>query len=225
MGIRVLWEDENLWAVVKPAGAISEDGNGLTVPGLIREATGAEYVGVVHRLDREAAGVMVYAKTPASARYLSEQVSARRMEKDYLALVHGSPEEEYGEYRDLLFRDAKRGKSFPVTRMRKGVKEAVLRFHRIQSDGELSLVRVRLETGRTHQIRVQFSSRQMPLWADRRYGGKETGNLALWSCRIAFLTAAGERRTFFARPEGEPWGRFAESLARLPEEDPGFSQK
>ena len=87
MGVRVLWEDEALWAVVKPAGVLSEDGQGMNVPALIREATGASYVGIVHRLDKEAAGVMVYAKTPASAAYLSSLVAGRQMEKDYLAVV------------------------------------------------------------------------------------------------------------------------------------------
>ena len=213
MGIRVLWEDDTLWAVLKPAGALSEDGQGANMPALIRETTGASYIGTVHRLDKEAAGVMVYAKTPAAAAFLSSLVAGRQMEKDYLAVVHGRPEADIGEYRDYLFRDKNRGKSFVVNRPRRGVKEAVLRYQLLASADGLSLVRIRLETGRTHQIRVQFSSRRMPLYGDRRYGGREPDGLALWSCRIAFTDGKGERRTFSAWPEGGVWERFKDVIA------------
>ena len=218
MGVRVLWEDEALWAVVKPAGVLSEDGQGANMPALIRRETGASYVGTVHRLDKEAAGVMVYAKTPASAAYLSALVAGRQMEKEYLAVIHGRPDADMGEYRDYLFRDKNRGKSFVVNRPRRGVKEAVLQYKLLASIDGLSLVRVRLETGRTHQIRVQFSSRRMPLYGDRRYGGKEPDGLALWSCRIAFTDGEGERRVFSAWPEGGVWEAFADAVASANEE-------
>ena len=170
MGVRVLWEDEALWAVVKPAGVLSEDGQGANMPALIRRETGASYVGTVHRLDKEAAGVMIYAKTPASAAYLSSLVANRQMEKDYLAVVHGRPDTDTGEYRDYLFRDKNRGKSFVVNRPRRGVKEAVLQYKLLASIDGLSLVRVRLETGRTHQIRVHMASLGHPLAGDPVYG-------------------------------------------------------
>ena len=131
------------------------------------------------------------------------------MEKDYFAVVHGRPAEEAGEYRDLLFRDKARGKSFVVTRPRKGVREAVLQYRLLAAAGGLSLVRIRLLTGRTHQIRVQFSSRGMPLYGDRRYGGREPDGLALWSCRIALP----DGRVFSALPEGGVWEAFADVLA------------
>ena len=209
MGIRILRAEADLWAVVKPAGALSEEGSGVTVPSLIRQETGAEAVYCVHRLDREASGVMVYAKTPDAAARLSQYVAGREMEKDYLAVVHGRPAEEAGEYRDLLFRDKARGKSFVVTRPRKGVREAVLQYRLLAFDGRLSLVRIRLLTGRTHQIRVQFSSRGMPLYGDRRYGGREPDGLALWSCRIALP----DGRVFSAPPEGGVWEAFGDVIA------------
>ena len=209
MGIRILRAEPDLWAVVKPAGALSEEGGGLTVPSLIRQETGAPDVYCVHRLDKEASGVMVYGRTAAAAARLSQYVAGRQMEKEYLAIVHGRPEGEAGEYRDLLFRDKSRGKSFVVARPRKGVKEAVLQYRLLAFDGRLGLVHIRLLTGRTHQIRVQFSVRGMPLYGDRRYGGREPDGLALWSCRIALP----DGRVFSALPEGGVWEAFADVLA------------
>ena len=219
MGVRVLWEDEALWAVVKPAGVLSGGRTGDDVPALIREATGASYVGTIHRLDKEAAGVMVYAKTPRLRRL---SLLPRRGPADGEGLTSRSStaarKRMRAKYRDYLFRDKNRGKSFVVNRPRRGVKEAVLQYKLLASIDGLSLVRVRLETGRTHQIRVQFSARRMPLYGDRRYGGKEPDGLALWSCRIAFTDGKGERRVFSAWPEGGVWEAFADAVASANEE-------
>jgi 23S rRNA pseudouridine1911/1915/1917 synthase len=140
----------------------------------------------VHRLDKETGGVMVYAKTAQAAAKLSADVAAGRLQKTYLAVVKGDFPNEQGEMRDLLFRDQQRNKSFVVQRQRKGVKEAILQYERLESRDALSLMKVTLVTGRTHQIRVQFASRGYPLIGDRRYGGNTAPCLALWAHTLSF---------------------------------------
>ena len=167
----------------------------------------------VHRLDREAAGVMAFARTSAAAARLSEDIRLGRMEKEYLAVVQGIPLERAGTLRDLLFKDSARGRSYVVRRMRKGVKEASLSYHVLSSQEGRSLVQVRLHTGRTHQIRVQFSSRGMPLIGDRRYGGPAAEAIALWSWRLCFPHPdTGEAMVFCCVPEGGLWQPFQNDL-------------
>lgn len=141
----------------------------------------------LHRLDKEVGGVMVFAKTKAAAATLSKDIAEHNFEKEYIALVAGNPENDKGEMRDLLFKDSKRNKSFVVKRERNGVKEALLEYEVLESDSVYSKVLIRLHTGRTHQIRVQFASRKMPLAGDRKYGAKDQiENIGLWSYRITF---------------------------------------
>ena len=128
---------------------------------------------------------MAVARSKSAAAALSAAVAQRKFEKEYLCLVRGRPLEEAGTYRDLLLHDRQRNKSFVVDRMRGGVKEAELDYRCLASSGGLSLVHVRLRTGRTHQIRVQFASRGTPLAGDGKYGGGP-GEIALWSYRLAF---------------------------------------
>ena len=159
------------------------------MPALLRAELGCAYIGCVHRLDRAVGGVMVYALDQPSCGKLSAMVASHQMVKEYLAVVHGCPESPEGEMRDLLFKDSARNKSFVVKRMRKGVREAVLHYQLLETiereNGTFSLVQIRLETGRSHQIRVQFSSRKMPLVGDRRYGSREDADgVKLWSYRI-----------------------------------------
>ena len=122
--LQVLYKDEHMVAVVKPAGVLSEDKEEGSMPALLREQLGAEYVGCVHRLDRAVGGVMIYALDQPTCGKLSAMVAAHQMVKEYLAVVHGCPEPAEGEMRDLLFKDSARNKSFVVKRMRKGVREA-----------------------------------------------------------------------------------------------------
>ena len=124
----------------------------------------------VHRLDKETTGLVVLARTQRTAAELSRSITEGLFQKEYLAAICGTPQEPEGCWTDLLFYDRNRGKSFVVDRKRGGVKEATLSYRVIESDGNRSVVRVRLHTGRTHQIRVQFSSRGLPLVGDRRYG-------------------------------------------------------
>ena len=158
----------------------------------------------VHRLDRETGGVMVYAKTAKAAAQLSAQIKQKQMKKVYLALVHGKAPDR-GEMRDLLFYDRSKNKSFVVSKARRGVKEALLQYRTLLCEeiGDLpySLVEVRLMTGRTHQIRVQFASRKMTLAGDRRYGAKDDfPALRLWAYQLSFFHPTTKEPLTFGQP-------------------------
>ena len=190
---------------VKPAGLLSERGG---LPELLeQQCGGAAYP--VHRLDRDVGGVMVYARSRETAAALSVLIAAQRMEKEYLAVVEGQPEAQSGELRDLLYHDAARNKSYVVQRERKGVKQAALSYRVLQSaeteQGTLSLLRIRLHTGRSHQIRVQFASRKLPLVGDARYGSRLRGGIALWAASLRFPDPAGGKDRCFSAPPPETW--------------------
>lgn len=203
--MEVLFEDENLIVAIKERGLLSEEHE--SKPNMVRslkEVTGGE-IYPVHRLDKDVGGVMVYAKTKSAAASLSAQAGDRTMKKTYLAILHGKPQEESGTLEDLLFFDKGKNKSFVVKKERRGVKKALLNYRVIsQKDGN-ALIEVELLTGRTHQIRVQFASRKMPLFGDRRYGAKDESRIiALWSKEISFLhPVTKERMTFCKLSEEE----------------------
>ena len=162
----------------------------------------------VHRLDRETGGVMVFARTKKAAAVLSAAIQEHKLAKEYVCIVRGIPAERSGNYTDLLLHDKQRNKTFVVDRVRGGVKEARLSFRVLADNGERSLVRVALQTGRTHQIRVQFASRKTPLVGDGKYGGG-SGELALWSCRLSFPhPVSGEILDFEHMPAGGVWTEF-----------------
>ena len=211
--IRILYQDEHLLVVEKPAGlSAQEDAAGgdslprqLAVQGLP--------VLPVHRLDKNTGGVMVYARTKQAAAGLSAIVGQHEIFlKEYIMLVSGCPQPARGELHDLLYHDVRRNKSYVVTRERRGVRRAALSYAVAGSfaaeSGTVSLVRVRLHTGRTHQIRVQFASRRMPLLGDARYGGTRGCPLALYSCRLTFRhPVTGEIVSAACLPErtAAPW--------------------
>ncbi|MBQ9784974.1 MAG: RluA family pseudouridine synthase [Clostridia bacterium] len=214
--MEILYEDASVIVCIKPATLVSEqtpDGSGFAD---LLAARNGGYIGTVHRLDRGVGGVMVYAKTQDAAAKLSRQVQERTLEKEYLAIVHGTPEEHSAELRDLLFHDRRLNKSFVVDRVRNGVKEAILDYvvqKTLETDahGTLSLVRVRLHTGRTHQIRVQFSSRRHPLLGDGKYGASDRCPIALFGARIAFLhPKTGKKCSFEVSPTDAVWLPFLE---------------
>ena len=205
--IKILFQDKALAVCLKPPGVLSQDGPGETLPALLREQLGCD-IFPVHRLDREAGGVMVYAKTSRAAGALSAAMTRGEFQKKYLCIVRGRPKAEEGTYRDLLLHDKARNKSFVVKRMRGGVKEASLEYRVLAEKDGLSLILVRLHTGRTHQIRVQFASRGMPLLGDGKYGGGP-GPMALWSCALSFPHPSGKQMIFQNLPEGQVWDAFA----------------
>lgn len=181
--INRIYEDKDIIVCIKPEGIlsqkdISEKANMETLLG---------DVFCVHRLDREVSGVMVYAKNKRTAAALSEQMQNGSFQKEYAAVIEGIPDKESDVLEDLLFKDSKKNKTFAVKRERKGVKYAKLAYERLWCGENMSLVRIKLFTGRTHQIRVQFASRRHPVFGDRKYGGKNTGGIALYSYRLSFI--------------------------------------
>ena len=213
--IPILYQDESLLIVEKPAGLSSQAvaGGGDSLPRRL-EAQGLPVL-PVHRLDRDTGGVMVYARTKEAAAGLSALVAQHEVfRKEYLALVSGCPTPAAGELEDLLYHDSRRNKSFPVQRERKGVRRARLSYAVLGTfDGEtgpVSLVQVRLHTGRTHQIRVQFASRKMPLLGDSRYGGERGCPPALYSWRLSFPhPLSGQPIAVCHMPDWDtpPWSR------------------
>ena len=178
--MKLLYSDKDMAVCIKPVGLDSEK---QLPEALVRELGGEAFP--VHRLDLNVGGVMVYARTKAAAAELSRLIQQGQMIKEYVAMVHGAPPES-GDWEDLLFKDSRRNKVFVVDRQRSGVKAARLEFTRL-SAGDSSLVRIRLHTGRSHQIRVQFSSRGFPLVGDHKYGARDdTPSPTLFSCCIRF---------------------------------------
>ena len=182
--MEIVYADPRIVVAVKPAGVLSTDEPG-GMPQLLRQELGTPCIRTVHRLDAAVSGLMVYARGKQAAAALSRAIADGAFQKEYLALVHGCPPET-GTWEDLLFKDSRKNKVFVVKRPRAGVRAAKLRYQVIRP-GEESLVRVFLETGRSHQIRVQFSSRGYPLVGDHKYGSraKQTEPL-LFSAALSF---------------------------------------
>ena len=192
--MELLFYDNDLAVCIKPVGMDSEH----QVPAALKETLGGE-IFTIHRLDRNVGGVMVYARTKAAAAALSRAVQEGSIVKEYVAMVYGIPPEE-GDWEDLLWKDGAKNKVFVVKRQRGGVKKARLEFRRLR-EGETSLVRVRLHTGRSHQIRVQFSSRGFPLVGDHKYGSRaERIDPMLYSCCLTF-PYKGETMKFESLPD------------------------
>lgn len=229
--MNILYEDNALVVMDKPAGLSSEEG----VPAALRQHwdTPDAFVGVVHRLDTGVSGLMVFARTPAAAAALSRQVTQSQeayavadgraqgpaakptFVKQYRAVIAGAPDQTLppeGMLQDYLFKDSRKGRVFPVSRPRKGVREAVLEYRILATAGDQSLAHITLHTGRTHQIRVQFASRKHPLWGDGKYGSRVKGAIALQSCGLQFVHPDTSRIMNFTLPlpDTAPWNLFAE---------------
>ncbi len=220
---KILYEDKHILVAVKPAGYLSEPGGGKSFPdtlaAYLREQGKSGEIFTVHRLDKVVGGVMVFARTPKAASVLTQAIAQRTVEKEYLAVLRGVPAEESATLTDLLFRDASKNKTYVVKRMRKGVRDASLSYRLLgtaEKEGQsLSLVQVALHTGRTHQIRVQFSSRGLPLLGDIRYGSKDKNcETALWSHRLRFAHPATGKEMEFSHqpPAAYPWELFSAAL-------------
>lgn len=207
--MKLVYVDNDIIVCIKPARVLSTDEPG-GVPELVRQALGDVDADVrtVHRLDRVVGGLMVLARSAQAASALSQQIRENTFEKEYLAVVHGSPVQDTGHFWDLLARDKARKMTMVVQEEGKGVQPAALNYRVMKKSGELSRVHIRLETGRTHQIRVQFASRGMPLVGERKYSTLEDNcEIALWSYRLAFThPGTGEYMEFTMEPpETYPW--------------------
>ena len=210
--IPVLYEDGDLVVCRKCAGVLSEAPG---MPELLAAQLGGRFF-CVHRLDREVAGVMVLARDGKTAAKLSEAIASRAVTKQYLAVVEGIPAAPEGVLEDLLFHDRTKNKTYVVKRPRAGVKSAALDYTLLATaeteSGPRSLLRITLHTGRTHQIRVQFGSRRMPLVGDGKYGSSvRSGGIALLSHRLVFPhPATGETMEFSVPlPDTAPWTDFS----------------
>lgn len=228
--ISVLYEDGDLIVCEKPVGVLSQpdkSGQGEDMLSLLCEHLARPndkkkpYVGLIHRLDRGVGGVMVFAKNERTAAALSTAVATHQVTKQYLAVVHGCPEQPAGIWRDLLYKDCAAGKSYVVDRERRGVKAASLAYRVLAAlpespYGPLSLLQIRLHTGRTHQIRVQCSSRGMPLVGDGKYGARDHGvPMGLYSFRLTFAhpRRRGETVDVSLPPHAAPFDLFGDIQA------------
>ena len=213
--IDILYQDNRILVCLKPFGVVSTDEPG-GLPSLLREQTGTACFRTVHRLDQVVGGVIVLARSKEAARRLSAQIQCRDFDKQYLAIVQGAPEALAGTYTDLLSRDPVSRRTCVVTEPGRDAREAVLDYRVLARRDACSLVQITLHTGRTHQIRAQFSSRGMPLLGDRKYGAAETGfeGIALWSHRLEFTHPQTEERAAFTAfpPPAEPWTLFGDIL-------------
>ena len=206
--MELIYQDKDIVVCVKPPRVLSTDEPG-GVPDLVREALGDANANVrtVHRLDRTVSGLMVLARRSKAASELSRQIREGEFQKEYVAVVHGSPANA-GEMRDLLWRDKQERKTYVVQSADKDVQEAVLDYRVLNRAVDLTRVRIRLHTGRTHQIRCQFSSRGWPLVGDRKYGiADDADEIALWSYRLAFNHPYSRKPMEFILepPEIYPW--------------------
>lgn len=207
--MELLHVDKDIVVCIKPPRILSTDEPG-GLPELVREALGNPKADVrtVHRLDRVVSGLMVLARSSSAASELSRQIREDLFEKEYLAIIHGIPEEKTATFHDLLLRNKPERKTYVVTEPGKGVQEAILDYEVLSETESLAKVKIHLQTGRTHQIRAQFSSRGFPLVGDRKYSlNDDPCEIALWSHKLGFFhPATGKWMTFSQEPPSVyPW--------------------
>ncbi len=202
--MHILYEDDRIVVIEKPIGVLSED-----MPALLRQELHTACFRTVHRLDAQVGGLMVLARSVKAASLLSEQMAQRQFHKEYLAVVCGDVPER-GQLRDYLARNTKEGLTYVADGPSKEAKEALLSYETVAKRDGLTMIRVRLHTGRTHQIRVQFASRGWPLYGDKKYGKAEKESIALFCCRLGFThPQTDEEMNFTLSPHGGIWDLFA----------------
>ena len=209
----LLLQEPSFLICLKPARVRSTDEPG-GVPELCRQALGDDHADVrtVHRLDQVVSGLMVLARGKKAASELSRQIREGEFGKEYLAVLHGHPGAPCGTLRDLLLRNKAERKTYVVSEPAKDVQEAVLEYETVASAKDFTMVRIRLITGRTHQIRCQFSARGLPLVGDRKYSlNEDPCEIALWSAKLSFChPLTGHPLIFQAPPPDEyPWNLFS----------------
>lgn len=219
---KIVYEDNHLLVAVKPPNLLTQaDATGdpdlLTLlKAYLKEKyqkPGAVYLGLVHRMDRPVGGLLALARTSKAAARLSQQVSRHEMGREYLLVCQGEPPARF-TLTDYLLKDEGRNLVSCVPEDTPGAKRAVLHGHTLQSRQDLSLVRVRLETGRAHQIRAQLKAFGHPLWGDHRYGqGRPGRQIALWGAKLSLThPTRKEPMTFYDLPQGSVWDQFKEEL-------------
>ena len=213
--IEILEQTPGLVVCIKPVGVHAQGEEPDALPALLAKQLGA-CVYPVHRLDQAVGGVMVFAKTAPAAAKLSQAIAGGTLQKEYLAVLGARPKDDSGELFDLLFHDRFKNKTYVVSKERKGVKKASLSYRVVAEADGLCLVRIRLYTGRTHQIRVQFASRGMPLVGDGKYGSrKNAASPALWSYALT-VPMGGAIARIRALPEAAGvWAPFEQALRML----------
>lgn len=207
--IDIIYENGDYAVCIKPVGIQSQNDNAEDMVKLLSRQTGSD-IFPVHRLDTAVGGTMVFAKNPSAAAKLNRQIADRTFEKRYLAVLSGIPENKSAVLEDLLFKDSAKNKTYVVRRERKGVKNASLEYTAVSEKDGKTLVSIRLHTGRTHQIRVQFSSRKLPLVGDGKYGSRDADcGIALWSESVSF-NYNGKRVKYNSLPDCNiyPWNLF-----------------
>ncbi len=205
--MQIIFADQDIVVCVKPARILSTDEPG-GLPDLLRAQLDTRDFRTVHRLDRVVSGLMVVARNAAAASELSRQIREDAFQKEYMAVVHGKPAEESGRFCDLLGRDKARKMTYVASQPGKDIQPAALQYQLLRHQNGMSKVRILLETGRTHQIRVQFASRGLPLVGERKYSElNDPCEIALWSYRLAFRhPATGKKMEFILEPPAEyPW--------------------
>lgn len=212
--MEILYEDDAIIVVRKDAGIATETARigQKDMVSLLKnyrvKRHEEPFIGLVHRLDQPVEGILLVAKTAKAAATLSQYIREHEIEKEYYALVCGKPEKD-GEFEDYLEFDRKTNTSFISSKDNPNAKRAYLTYKVLENikseDGELTLVLVKLHTGRHHQIRVQFAAHGYPLYADRKYGtAKEGFNVALCSCRLSFVHPVNSRvMEFSIKPVGK----------------------
>ena len=207
--MEIIYSDRDIAVCIKPAGVLSTDEPG-GLPEMLRAELDTDNIRTVHRLDRVVSGLTVVARNAKSASELSREIRAGEFDKEYLAVVHGMADDS-GEMRDLLRRDRQERKTYVADAPGRDVQEAVLEYETIARKNGMSMVRIKLITGRTHQIRCQFSSRGLPLVGDRKYSLNEDGcDIALWSHRLSFTHPRNGQQLRFEQspPDKWPWNIF-----------------
>lgn len=224
MNINILYEDNHLLCVEKPVNMpVQEDASGdkdllTALKDFIKvrdDKPGNVYMGLVHRLDRPVGGAMVYAKTSKASSRLAKELQAGRFERTYLAVVHGKPQATSQTLEDYLFKDRKQNKSFVADKKKKGAKFARLNYRTLDNQEGLSLLKVQLDTGRSHQIRVQLAEIGHPLWGDQKYAedvNKPGQQIALWSSKLAFKHPTKEELVEISSypDQRQPWFLFSQ---------------
>lgn len=208
--IEILYKCRGYAVVNKPVGADSEDKGEGSVPALVKESIGCDYCAPLQRLDKVVGGCMLVALDKMTAGKLSALVEQNKIQKEYICVCEGVLENTRGDMQDILYYDRQKQKSFPQKKARRGTKDASLSYEVINTaspspERTVSLVRVTLHTGRTHQIRVQFASRGHSLLGDGKYGSRDKNCSVALVCRAVTID---EKRIECPLHDNYPWNLF-----------------